>query len=428
MTRLEDVGAVLDINTGDLENLRKIATIEGNPQIVSSPFEKSMKFDGTDDYIEIQKSNDLELSTGQDMSYSMKIKLNSNTAGYKAVYDKRNNSPFLKGFLIWIYNGTLTAKLYYNTTSKVVSYSGITTNQWYSINITLDRSSLMKLYVDGELKNSTNISSLNNSDLSNNTNARIGYKSYSSSSISYFDGVIDEVLITPFVLSSQEVLNYHQNKSFDYEKNCVLSLDMSNENPQDLTNNGNDGTSTGTTIVNSFDGGKATHFNGSNEYINVGNDSSLSFGTGDFTLSCWFKFPTNSKYQIFIDKKLNSGNYDGYTLQITPTNRIGIVLRSDGVTKEVSTPNGYGSSGWHLLTGIRNNDTLKIYVDGILKNSLTGVSGFNGDNSVSLGVGLRTAGLLYDYTGSIDKVRIFNKALTQLEIKDLYNKQRRGIQ
>jgi len=59
----------------------------------------------------------------------------------------------------------------------------------------------------------------------------------------------------------------------------------------DSTGNNNDGAKKGANEPIEADGkiAKGQDFDGTNDYINCGNDTGLSFGTGDFTIECWIK-------------------------------------------------------------------------------------------------------------------------------------------
>ena len=85
-------------------------------------------------------------------------------------------------------------------------------------------------------------------------------------------------------------------------------------------------------------------------------------------------------------------------------------------------------SGWHMLTGTWDGYQSKIYADGILKASSSALASktkisYNNNNGIFIGVeaggSATTPGSPY-FTGKISDVRIYGKALSEQDIKELY--------
>ena len=78
---------------------------------------------------------------------------------------------------------------------------------------------------------------------------------------------------------------------------------------------------------------------------------------------------------------------------------------------------------WYHVTGVYNAtaQTLDVYVNGVLDNgTLSGTvpsSQFNSSNNLQIGA-FNASGL---FRGTIDDVRIYNRALSAQEVKRLYN-------
>jgi hypothetical protein len=82
------------------------------------------------------------------------------------------------------------------------------------------------------------------------------------------------------------------------------------------------------------------------------------------------------------------------------------------------------NNNWHYLVGVLNVNTLKIYIDGNINNS--GNPGSTPyDNTLyhfQVGAfGPPSDGLQQTLQGLIDEVRIYNRALSNAEIKALYD-------
>ena len=193
----------------------------------------------------------------------------------------------------------------------------------------------------------------------------------------------------------------------------------------DSSGNGNDGNIEGATWQDTGCINEGCYnFDDSGNYINVGNPAILSLGTSDFTLSAWVKVngAIGETYYIF-NKKIYSNR--GYTLYVNVAGKVSLIMEDDdsgGVG--VSSSSIINDGKWHLITATIDRDTIgKMYVDGVLKGSQTGItsaeeSTIDVSNNFVIGARSDLGGSFFD--GSIDEVRIYNKALSEDAIKALY--------
>jgi len=163
--------------------------------------------------------------------------------------------------------------------------------------------------------------------------------------------------------------------------------------------------------------GKALSFDGVDDYVEVPDSESLNI-TSAITISAWVYYKENpSEWPAFVSKYSSS---KGYLLWQRTNLKIAF-----GVWDESGNEHYAGeiilTEGWHHLVGVYDpslpSDNVKLYVDG----KQTGVtSDFTGKISVSpnpLYIG-RVMDLYFN--GIIDEVRIYNRALSEEEIKSLY--------
>ena len=195
---------------------------------------------------------------------------------------------------------------------------------------------------------------------------------------------------------------------------------------EDSSGNGNDGTIYGATWV---DGkyGKALSFDGVNDYVDCGNDDSLSWGSADYSICAWVKRAGDFGYvNVIVGKHVGWGDYRGWYL------RFGI----PGGTNKLEFNNNYDSSwngngvvksdeeytdqNWHYICGVLDggNNKVRLYVDAIEIENDAGSNTYDINNSASLWIGAKSNGEYFN--GIIDEVRIYNRALTANEIKELY--------
>jgi hypothetical protein len=196
-----------------------------------------------------------------------------------------------------------------------------------------------------------------------------------------------------------------------------------NGNANDESGNGYNGTVNGATLTTDRLGStdKAYHLpNGS--YIYIGTETLVT--TSEISFSCWFNTTDNVGYMI------STGNQNPYAALISYDNNGTAQIEFNDVDGGV-TPlaNDLTNDGnWHLLVGVYNNVSAKLYLDGFMVDSIPySVGNLNtsqGNNNLVFG-GYFLNNIFYDfpnfnYEGSLDDIGIWNRALTQDEITALY--------
>ena len=112
---------------------------------------------------------------------------------------------------------------------------------------------------------------------------------------------------------------------------------------------------------------------------------------------------------------------------------------------KLATDNGYGyyeivtvntalsDGNWHFLTGLRNSNTLKVYLDGKLVSSAVGSNTsppININNNIPLYIGsvAQVQEKYKQFNGELDELRIWNRALSQSEIQTTMNQSLSGTE
>jgi hypothetical protein len=198
--------------------------------------------------------------------------------------------------------------------------------------------------------------------------------------------------------------------------NSVLELRFE-ENSGDLTfdssGNGNHGKIYGATWV---DGkyGKALSFDGVNDYVSTG--KSLLNNLSSFTLAGWI-YPKSSGSRIGF-----FGQNDAIEFGFIDADTIQCWTSGGGYVNWDFTSATFPFNEWHYIAAVGNGSNIKLYVDGELK-STGGTSTTNyGSSSYFFNIG---GGGIFDasgnwFNGTIDEVRVYNRALTEDEIKHSY--------
>lgn len=196
----------------------------------------------------------------------------------------------------------------------------------------------------------------------------------------------------------------------------------------------NDGTINGVTTGASganqtYATNESYSFDGGDDYIALGTDSSLTMGSGDYSIACWFQTSTVAN-QVFIACDDNSSSNGYYFLFLRDEGDVRFTLSSDGGTsnRSINTTqtNTLDDSNWYhiVCTWNNSNDDITIYVDGSEDSGAMDTTGAGG-NSIDIGtagnIGRRPISNDLYNAGNLDDVRLYNKELTATEVSNLYN-------
>ncbi len=192
---------------------------------------------------------------------------------------------------------------------------------------------------------------------------------------------------------------------------------------QDFSENGNNGTATGMTWTDGKynSAGSFADLNGA--LVTIQDDQSLKFGNNSFSINFVAKFPfaQQSAYALFASK--------GEATEIAKTHSWAITARSTSTNAlkyyEVGEAGSFATStdiateitdGYHTVTFIRDveNHKLNTYIDGVSKTSINypTITDVSGNYPLKIG-DIRL-------TTEIDNVMIYNRSISQEEIKQIY--------
>jgi hypothetical protein len=201
------------------------------------------------------------------------------------------------------------------------------------------------------------------------------------------------------------------------------------DSPNDLSGNGNNGTYVNgtSTVADSdpaYNGSRAYGFDGSDDYINVGNQNA---GGDSRSWSLWFKTSSTTLGS-------SAGLFSQRTYQQTGRNQfLGLnsstaYLQAQFDTHNAGPFNAYGTarvddSEWHHAVWRldRSANTLELYVDGAIKGSVGSIAGSQTNtNNLSIGASQDRGGTATSFfPGRMDDIRMYNRPLEQSEITHL---------
>jgi Concanavalin A-like lectin/glucanases superfamily/Calcineurin-like phosphoesterase len=162
---------------------------------------------------------------------------------------------------------------------------------------------------------------------------------------------------------------------------------------------------------------------GSN-YFDIPSSSSLQLSK--FTVAAWFKTSTDYSSDAFIVNKGglssdNPGENLNYGIWMSSTEQIkGGFETINGDNNWISSPNSYRDGVWHYAVVTFDGSTIRFYVDGVLVNSKSTSASPDNSGSQPLRVGADSNTLKSFFTGNVDEVRVWNRALSAQEVSDAY--------
>lgn len=170
----------------------------------------------------------------------------------------------------------------------------------------------------------------------------------------------------------------------------------------------------------------ALDFDGVDDYVSIPDSNVFDFGIGDFSISTWFS-TTDLGDQYIIDFKqsdniphieIYSGGIGGFGTHIEPGN--------DRITTGDNVANGE----WHHVGIALDNGATngyKLYLDGIKKGERTASATLSDWDTIAIAARNDDGNLVAPFNGSIDDVRVYNRALSEGEIQELYSQDRGPI-
>ena len=381
-------------------------------------------FNGINSYIEV--SHDSALNPTAALSYSVWFQTNSTSqpgniliegddqaAGH---YTARIESPS---------KGNLSLGLQFSGdtygTRAIRETSPFETGRWYLLTVTYD-GAVLKGYIDGALRDSQLIGkglATNNGVLSIGRHPVPGYEYW-------YCGKIDDIRIYDRALTDNEVLALWQENGYAEPTPGLIAYFPFAGNANDASGHGHDGKVHGASLTTDRFGNpnSAYTFDGFSSYIEVAHDSTLT-PTAALSFGVWFQ--TNSTSQpgnIMIEGDDQAvGHYVARVEAPSHSNlSLGVQFSGDTYgTRAIRTIDPFEVGRWYFLTVTYDGAVLKGYLDGALRDSQLIAKPLGTNNGV-LSIGRHpVADYPYWFSGKIDDIRLYNRALSSNEVNALYH-------
>ncbi|OGG02502.1 hypothetical protein A2Z33_01750 [Candidatus Gottesmanbacteria bacterium RBG_16_52_11] len=415
---------------------------------VPGKYGQGFRFDGVNDYIDLDNDDLLDFGTGG-ITLEAWVKTTQDCTGNKVYVGQRANNP---DYWLGCRAGTgysVAGIDFDSSTSDSAGIGGTTQindGQWHHVvGVKSGHSpATITIFVDGREENSAIRYYGGNFNFGATNAIQIGR--HNVSPYYYADAIIDEVKIWNYARTQAQII-VSMNGGHPIPGSPVgssvldLSFDeMNGDTAHDESTYGNDGDlgSSGTSCPQSSDSSCPSWttegmVNGAldfetdtttDDYVDLGNPASLQ-ATGSATWAAWVypEYLSTDTFEIF-SKQGNSSD-QGWKLAKDDTSdafEVAVYDASNNMTNRVS--NTIPTTGiWYHVAGVYNaeNQTLDIYINGKLDNgTLTGtVPSAQRNSGQNVNIGRRPLGDLY-WDGKIDEVKMYTVALTADQIKVLY--------
>ncbi len=435
----------LDENTGTAAGDTSINTNNGTltngPTWTTGQIGSAVDFDGTDDYVTVADKDVFDFVDSRNFALSGWFNRDTFTTDDTIVAKRNGITAGDTGYILYIDDATdkLTFEASDGTDEyQLESVSTFTATGWYYYALVWNDSvsASTRLYVNGIPEAATATGTFSNvNSLANSDAFRLGAESDAGNP---FDGKIDDTKLYNRTLSGDEVAQIYRLTTptgIDTSLRAYWPFnggDTSGTITMDRSGGGNTGTLTNTPTKTIGKIGQALSFtgadSGTNQYVNI--PSATLTSTDNFTaltLCAWIK-PGDQINQFPVIITKHSTFFTSWDLYL-----------EDGGTG----PHGFGTSAWGnyvssssapLVQGVwahicgvqagQNASTYTLYYNGTdITGTPNGTGARSSDTGGDVSIGTFDASS-WQYTGSIDEVRVYNRALSAAEVATLYNQGR----
>jgi len=233
------------------------------------------------------------------------------------------------------------------------------------------------------------------------------------------------------------VVNYQANSSLTDDLIMYWRMDeKEGDTLYDGVSSQNNGTAYNGVSIVKGKLGMAKSFNGA-QYITKDNENDVDFDFNDFSVSFWMKSEKSSEWYVLMNKANDWGErkeYYGWVIANAAKEGSGsdqntdleFFINSGGIDKQnhiVARAENVFNDQWRHIVALKKGESISLYVDGDKKDQKDEVK-----QSVSVEKPFCIGALndfedtlRYHYTGLIDDVAIWSRAISESEILTLYN-------
>jgi hypothetical protein len=398
-------------------------TVNGNATLVPDRFNtqnSAYTFPDQTSNISLANTININLETGFTLNSWVKYK---NT--YSVIIGK-HVCGYVNGLILGIdYDGQFQLWLGNADWQTVKTSETLVEDRWYMVTATYDAGNgTAKIYLDGQLENTTAISYTNFSSYP----ISIGEVFQNSCSPANMSGAVDEVKIYNRSLSDAEIL-----EAYNLSNTDLVAYYPFNGNANDESGNNINPSYIGSGVTLTSDrfglNNRAFYFDGNNgSYIRLAADS---LPTTSRTISFWINSFDLSGGKVPFSYGGNGCNTSSFIMVMNLTGNSAYNVtghcNQSIISSAYSTPPINTWKHWAITI---EGATQNLYIDGELKqteNNYVGASYVAGRSSIIGGLIYTDGNTVYVdpnagyFKGKIDDIRIYDHAITDQQVIELYN-------
>jgi len=414
-------------------------------ETTAGSIDDALTFDNTDDYISIP-----DAANAMDVAYPITISAWMYPTDFTSdgiIFASDVNGTNYHGY--WLMLHDTTGYIYMGfgdggmpgPGSRRSATGSIATNlnQWNHVVGIIRGPTDMSIYVNG-VADSITYTGTGSAIAFSGSGGNIG-RIFNSPAYNYFDGAIDDVRFYGRELSPFEIKSLHAMGASCVEPSSASPVghwkldevggnaiaDSSGSGLNGTWTDNDDNDVTGETGAGKVD--TSLTFDGTNDHVDIATSPSLDIAAnGGFSQFLWFHKTTDcgTSNEIMTSRfGLNHNNRTWWFGCNASTDTLGI--RVEGSSTDAIT---YGTTviddgQWHYAGWVYDGTLgeIRLYLDGVLENSVSYTLDADMDIANPFCIGGYDAqcdDAVYHFEGLLDDVRVYNKALTQLEIELLY--------
>lgn len=310
----------------------------------------------------------------------------------------------------------------------------LTANTWSHV-VAVKDASYCYVYINGVEQTGVRGNCTANIQPAGNMNFSIGL-GYSDAG-RYFAGKVDDTRVYNRALSATEIAALYRSTAIvvNASTNTVggsltsglvglwsfdgKDMNWGTNKALDRGSGGNHGTLTGMSTSTSPAIGKigqALRFDGVDDVVNLGTSATFNLGAGSFSLCAWFK-TTGTEEDIIA----NSAGPDGSYLLMSYLGKVRGHIWYSGNANSIDSNATVNNGAWQHTCQVVDSTNIYLYINGSLDKSQALVGTKSGVAGTGM-IGHRSTALgAAHFEGSIDDVRLYNRALSATEARALYN-------
>ena len=198
-----------------------------------------------------------------------------------------------------------------------------------------------------------------------------------------------------------------------------------NGNADDETGNGLDGIVSGAVLTTDRKNSEnsAYYFDGTDDHIKVMYHDLLNLNA--FTIAAWVYVERFGGLQESAGMILSRGIFPFFNYQLnagtycTCGSSFNVSTTISGINRSLFATSSYAINSWYFVAATNDGTNLKLYIDMVRAGEL--ISGSSESNTNDLYIGKYESDMLWNFKGKIDDIRIYDRALDESEILQLFN-------